>query len=288
MPDRPAASARRRARSAASSRMRLSRAFEMPMRAMPVRSLPSRNLAIVPARVDLADQVLRRHPTSSKNTSFTSQPPSMVWIGRTVMPGGLISASRNDMPSCFFTAGSVRASRKIQSACWASVVQVFCPLMTQLVAAPFGAGGRPARSEPAPGSEKPWHHQSSRLAARGRKRRFCASVPNAAMHRADHGGVERQRRRHAGLLHLVLLHDRAAPATSPARPIARGQCGTAQRCAFRMRCAATISGLSQGSPARPLARIGSGTAVRKNCRAVSRKAISSAVKPRSIGPFPSV
>ncbi len=25
-----------------------------------------------------------------------------------------------------------------------------------------------ARSEPAPGSEKPWHHQSSRLAMRGR------------------------------------------------------------------------------------------------------------------------
>ena len=27
-----------------------------------------------------------------------------------------------------------------------------------------------------PGSEKPWHHQSSRLAMRGRKRCFCSSV----------------------------------------------------------------------------------------------------------------
>ena len=68
--------------------------------------------------------------TSSKNTSLTSRPPSMVWIGRTVMPGVFMSISRKEMPSCFLAAGSVRHRQKIQSAYCASVVQVFWPLTT--------------------------------------------------------------------------------------------------------------------------------------------------------------
>ncbi len=81
------------------------------------------------------------------------------------------------MPSCFFTVGSVRARTKIQSAYWPSVVQVFWPLMTQWSPTFSARVLRPARSEPAPGSEKPWHHQSSRLAMPGRKRFFWASEP---------------------------------------------------------------------------------------------------------------
>ena len=68
--------------------------------------------------------------TSSKNTSLTSWLPSMVWIGRTVMPGVFMSISRNVMPSCFFALASVRVRQKIQSAYCAEVVQVFCPLTT--------------------------------------------------------------------------------------------------------------------------------------------------------------
>ena len=45
----------------------------------------------------------------------------------------------------------------------------------------------------------------SRLAVAGRKRCFCASLAELGDHRADHVGVEAERRRHAGLLHLVLL-----------------------------------------------------------------------------------
>src|SRR2546423_516195 len=48
--------------------------------------------------------------TSSKNTSLTSWLPSMVWIGRTVMPGVFMSQRMNVMPSCFFAAVSVRRS----------------------------------------------------------------------------------------------------------------------------------------------------------------------------------
>ena len=35
-------------------------------------------------------------------------------------------------------------------------------------------------SEPAPGSLKPWPQMSSTLRMRGRKRRFCSSVPNSS------------------------------------------------------------------------------------------------------------
>ncbi len=52
----------------------------------------------------------------------------MVWIGRTVMPLVFMSIRMNEMPDCFFAEGSVRQRQKIQSACWASVVQVFWPL----------------------------------------------------------------------------------------------------------------------------------------------------------------
>ena len=48
-----------------------------------------------------------------------------------------------------------------------------------VVAVALGRVFSEARSEPAPGSEKPWHHQSSRLAMRGRNCCFCSSVPKA-------------------------------------------------------------------------------------------------------------
>ncbi|SLJ83195.1 Uncharacterised protein [Mycobacteroides abscessus subsp. abscessus] len=46
-----------------------------------------------------------------------------------VTPGLLTSKSRKEMPACFLGAfGSVRTRQKIQSACWARVVQIFWPL----------------------------------------------------------------------------------------------------------------------------------------------------------------
>ena len=86
------------------------------------------------------------------------------------------------MPSCFFAAfGSVRHRQKIQSAYCASVVQVFCPLITHSSPSRRALVRNPARSDPAPGSEKPWHHQMSKFAVGGRNRCFCASLPNCAI-----------------------------------------------------------------------------------------------------------
>jgi hypothetical protein len=44
------------------------------------------------------------------------------------MPGVFMSISRKEMPSCGLPSVEVRTRQKIQSAVWASVVQVFWPL----------------------------------------------------------------------------------------------------------------------------------------------------------------
>ena len=93
---------------------------------------------------------------------------------------------------------------KIQSPYCPSVVQVFCPLTIQSSPSRTAVVRRLARSEPASGSEKPCDHQMSRLAVLGRKRSFCSWLPNCAEHRADHRGVEGQRRRNSGALHLLV------------------------------------------------------------------------------------
>ncbi len=46
------------------------------------------------------------------------------------MPGRLMSTSRQEMPACLGTDGSVRTSSSHQSATSPSVFQTFCPLMT--------------------------------------------------------------------------------------------------------------------------------------------------------------
>jgi hypothetical protein len=56
-------------------------------------------LGVVPALVFLADDCSTGTSTSSRNTSLTSWPPSMVWIGRTVMPGVFMSTRMKEMPS---------------------------------------------------------------------------------------------------------------------------------------------------------------------------------------------
>ena len=105
----------------------------------------------------------------------------MVMIGRTVIPGVFMSISRKEMPSCFLAAGSVRTRQKIQSAYCASVVQIFWPLTTYVSPLRSARVRRPARSDPAPGSEKPWHQKMSALAVAGRNGCFCSSLPNCAI-----------------------------------------------------------------------------------------------------------
>ena len=113
-----------------------------------------------------------------KNTSLNSLPPVSIRMGRTSTPGVSIGHNRNVMPRCLATVGSVRASTKIQLALVANDVQIFCPSITHSSPSSTARVVSPARSEPAFGSENPWHHESSPERIRGRNARFCSSVPH--------------------------------------------------------------------------------------------------------------
>ena len=123
----------------------------------------------------------------------------------------------------------------------------------------------------------------SRLAVAGRKLLLVRLGPELRDHRADHVRVEAERRRHAGLLHLVLvdihLHRRPVPAT----PNAAGQCGTARPFGVQ-----DALGRLPGPRVRRARRAGpprgcaAGIWVVKNSRISARKARSSGVKLRSI------
>jgi hypothetical protein len=106
------------------SRLRLERATP----AMPLRSWAKSALAQVQPLFSSWMRFSTGTLTLSRKTSLTSWPPSRVMIGRTVIPGEVMSISRKLIPDCGLDVGSVRTRKKPQSANWASVVQVFWPL----------------------------------------------------------------------------------------------------------------------------------------------------------------
>ena len=68
--------------------------------------------------------------TSSKNTSLSSAPPSIVGSGRTSTPGACMSASTKVSPPCLLDP-SVRTSISVRSAYCACVDHRFSPVMTR-------------------------------------------------------------------------------------------------------------------------------------------------------------
>ena len=92
-----------------------------------------------------------------------------------------MSTSSIEMPACRAPpAGAlVRTRVKILSPCMALVVQIFWPLRTYSSPARSARICRAARSEPAPGSEKPWHQIVSQCSSGLMISRFCSSVPTA-------------------------------------------------------------------------------------------------------------
>ncbi len=100
-------------------------------------------------------------------------------MGRMEMPGWSMGTRRYESPLCLGASGAVRQRTKHHAAVWARLVQIFCPVTTQASPSSTARVCTLARSEPALGSEYPWHHSSSPARMAGRKRRFCASVPKA-------------------------------------------------------------------------------------------------------------
>ena len=81
------------------------------------------------------------------------------------------------MPLCFGASGSVRASSIMRSARCAPDVQIFWPLMMKSSPSCTALVCSDARSEPEPGSLKPWHQNVSPERMPGRCSRFCSSLP---------------------------------------------------------------------------------------------------------------
>jgi hypothetical protein len=113
----------------------------------------------------------------SKNTSLNHDAPVSSRSGRMSIPGVFMSSMKKLMPSCLGASGSVRASRMPQSACCAIEVQTFWPLTTHPPSTRSARVVSEARSEPAPGSLKSWHHSISPRRVGGIHRCCCASVP---------------------------------------------------------------------------------------------------------------
>ncbi len=182
------------------------------------------------------------------------------------------------MPCCFFGAsGSVRTRLKIQSACWPSVVHVFWPLITQSSPSLTALVVSDARSEPALGSEKPWHHQMSRFAVFGRNFSFISCEPKLAITgpimlalKASGGGT------HASCISSCQMWRCNGVQSLP--PHSTGQLGTAIPSSFRICCDWTMPSLPTWRPARIVSRSSSGILVVKMVRISSRKADSSSVR----------
>ena len=124
-----------------------------------------------------------------------------------------------------------------------SVVQVFCPLTTQSSPSRHGRVFSEARSEPALGSEKPWHHQMSRFAVAGRNRSFCSWRAEVRDHRAtmlalnaSGGGT------HASCSSSCQMCRCSGVQSWP--PHSTGQFGTASPAWFRICCVCTITVLA--------------------------------------------
>ena len=100
------------------------------------------------------------------------------------------------MPLRFGTSGSVRARHTPKSDTCAQVVHTFCPVSTHSSPSRSARMASDARSEPAPGSLKSWHHRSSLRTIGGRKRNRCSSVPwanSAGAARLRPSGLRRPR-----------------------------------------------------------------------------------------------
>jgi hypothetical protein len=79
-----------------------------------------------------------------------------------------MSTMRYVSPAWRLDSGSERVNRMQKSARCANEDHTFCPFTTKAPSSTSALVRTPARSEPAPGSEKPWHQISSAERMRAR------------------------------------------------------------------------------------------------------------------------
>ena len=99
--------------------------------------------------------------TPEKKISLNSASPVIWRSGRTSTPGAFMSTIRYVSPACRSESGSLRVRRMHQSAMCAYDDHTFWPSTTNCAPSSRALVRTAERSEPAPGSEKPWHQISS-------------------------------------------------------------------------------------------------------------------------------
>ena len=117
--------------------------------------------------------------TSSRKTSQNvSSEIDAIRMGSIRTPGECRSRMRQEMPRCFGASGSVRAYRVHQRDSWAWVVQILWPLTRNTSPSRSARVRRPAKSDPASGSDMPSAHHSSPRSSGTSRRSIWAGVPN--------------------------------------------------------------------------------------------------------------
>ena len=198
-------------------------------------------MAMLPAGAGRAEQVRRpARARPRRRPRRTRRRRSSGCSGRTVMPGVFMSTSSRLMPLCFGASGSVRQSRKHQSAMSAWLVHTFWPLTTY--SSPWrsprraqrrrGRTRRRARRSPDTSSSLAGHHRAAGSAAR------CASRAVLQHRRADQ--VDVGLRRAGGARRPGRAPARRTSARSRSRRGRRARAATRWRPSRRRRaCAAT-------------------------------------------------
>ncbi len=177
-------------------------------------------------------------------TSQNDDPPDICRIGRMRTPGASSGTRNAVIPACLGTDGSVRAISSPQLANCAPELQIFWPLTTHSPSAPSAHGGlpppvppgpspvtrsarvaRPARSEPAPGSENSWQHSSSARRNGRTNRARCPGVPKMATVGATRWVVTENVSCPSGVTKpaSASLKARSCASLSPAPPYSTGQ-----------------------------------------------------------------
>jgi hypothetical protein len=128
--------------------------------------------------------------TSSKNTSANSCSPSMVSMGRIVIPGWPMSTNSAVMPRWAESAEPVRVSRTHRWAYWDRLVHTFCPVTRQPSSPRAARQVSDARLLPVSGSENPWHQTSSPRSSGGTIAADRAGAANVITDGPSTSGIE--------------------------------------------------------------------------------------------------
>jgi len=204
-------------------------------------------------------------------------------MGRISIPGASIGQMTQVMPRWRGASGSVRTRSSWNCATCPKLVHTFCPLTTRKSPSTAARVWRPARSEPAFGSEKPWHQITSPRRIAGRCAAFCSSVPHAIKVGPAWLSPTKSVEMSGAPARAYSSHQTSCSmSVAPRPPCARGHAMPAQPLSYMRRCQA------RSYAARAPSSVGRGVRgmfASSQARAAARKASSAGLKRRSTARF---